>query len=92
MLRQGRAAVQATYELEVINTEYVSEEAVVTGGDLTGRKGVTPINVLTVVKGKLHMRMGNVGEYSVSQGCYLVMNTSDVIERYIRTVHWSRGL
>ncbi|XP_062315701.1 nephrocystin-4-like isoform X2 [Osmerus eperlanus] len=61
MLRQGRAAVQATYELEVINTEYISEEAVVTGGDLTRRKGVTPINVLTVVKGKLHMRMGNVG-------------------------------
>ncbi|XP_034151686.1 nephrocystin-4 isoform X2 [Esox lucius] len=56
MLRQGRPAVQATYELEVITTEYMGE-----GVQLSLHQAPTPISVFTTVKGRLHLRLGNVG-------------------------------
>ncbi|MGH0134335.1 UNVERIFIED_CONTAM: hypothetical protein FKN15_000703 [Acipenser sinensis] len=59
LLRQGRAAVQVIHELEVITTEYVQDSV---GISHYGR--VNAIGVSTIVKGTLHLRMGNVGHLS----------------------------
>ncbi|MGH0136436.1 UNVERIFIED_CONTAM: hypothetical protein FKN15_066202 [Acipenser sinensis] len=59
LLRQGRAAVQVIHELEVITTEYVQDSV---GISHHGR--VNAIGVSTIVKGTLHLRMGNVGHLS----------------------------
>ncbi|KAK1159555.1 nephrocystin-4 isoform X1 [Acipenser oxyrinchus oxyrinchus] len=59
LLRQGRAAVQVIHELEVITTEYVQDSV---GVSHHGR--VNAIGVSTIVKGTLHLRMGNVGHLS----------------------------
>ncbi|XP_041712170.2 nephrocystin-4 isoform X2 [Coregonus clupeaformis] len=56
MLRQGRPAVQATHELEVITTEYMGE-----GVPVSLHRAPTPISVFTTIKGRLHLRLGNVG-------------------------------
>ncbi|XP_048873237.1 nephrocystin-4 isoform X2 [Brienomyrus brachyistius] len=56
LLRQGRPAVQVMQELEVITTEYLQEALMV-----SGRRAVAPINVFTVVRGKLLLRMASVG-------------------------------
>ncbi|XP_072569481.1 nephrocystin-4 isoform X1 [Paramormyrops kingsleyae] len=56
LLRQGRPAVQVMQELEVITTEYLQEALMV-----SGQRSMTPINVFTVVRGKLLLRMANVG-------------------------------
>ncbi|CAB1336399.1 unnamed protein product, partial [Coregonus sp. 'balchen'] len=55
MLRQGRPAVQATHELEVITTEYMGE-----GVPVSLHRAPTPISVFTTIKGRLHLRLGNV--------------------------------
>ncbi|KAJ8016670.1 hypothetical protein DPEC_G00009660 [Dallia pectoralis] len=68
MLRQGRPAVQATYELEVITTEYVGE-----GVQLSLHQAPTPISVYTTVKGRLHLRLGNVG-------CPVIQNHPDKLQ------------
>ncbi|KAG7472796.1 hypothetical protein MATL_G00112680 [Megalops atlanticus] len=60
LLRQGRPAVQITHELEVVTTEYL-QDAMVVSGDAPGRTAVSPINAFTTVKGRIHLRMGNVG-------------------------------
>ncbi|XP_076860027.1 nephrocystin-4 [Brachyhypopomus gauderio] len=54
VLRQGRPAVQVCHELEVITTEYLQDIAV--AGD-----HVPAVSVYTAVKGRLHLRIGNVG-------------------------------
>ncbi|KAL1021085.1 hypothetical protein UPYG_G00008570 [Umbra pygmaea] len=56
MLRQGRPAVQATHELEVITTEYIGE-----GVPLSLHRAPPPISVFTTIKGRLYLRLGNVG-------------------------------
>nr|XP_045005967.1 nephrocystin-4 isoform X3 [Jaculus jaculus] len=60
LLRQGRPAVQVSHELEVVATEYEQETAVMSG-DVTGFGSVKPIGVHTVVKGRLHLTLANVG-------------------------------
>ncbi|KAM8791790.1 nephrocystin-4 [Rhynchonycteris naso] len=60
LLRQGRPAVQVSHELEVVATEY-EQDAMVLSGDVTGFSGVKPIGVHTVVKGRLHLTLANVG-------------------------------
>ncbi|KAJ8371145.1 hypothetical protein SKAU_G00111730 [Synaphobranchus kaupii] len=60
VLRQGRSAVQVTQELEVITTEYL-QDATLVCGTLPGRTAVTPISAFTTVKGRLHLRLGNIG-------------------------------
>ncbi|XP_066546868.1 nephrocystin-4 [Amia ocellicauda] len=60
LLRQGRPAVQITHQLEVITTEY-SQDSMVLSGDTSRHGSIRPIDVSTVVKGRLHLRMGNVG-------------------------------
>uniref|UniRef100_A0A8C5QD86 Nephrocystin 4 n=1 Tax=Leptobrachium leishanense TaxID=445787 RepID=A0A8C5QD86_9ANUR len=59
LLRQGRTAVQVSHELEVITTEY--ENDMVMSGDVSKQGTVKPIGVHTIIKGRLHLRMGNVG-------------------------------
>ncbi|KAM9299299.1 LOW QUALITY PROTEIN: nephrocystin-4 [Gastrophryne carolinensis] len=60
LLRQGRTAVQVSQELEVITTEY-EQDTMVMSGDISKQGAVKPIGVHTVIKGRLHLRMGNVG-------------------------------
>ncbi|KAM4652363.1 nephrocystin-4 [Discoglossus pictus] len=60
LLRQGRTAVQVAHELEVITTEY-EQEFMVMSGDISKQGSVKPIGVHTIIKGRLHLRMGNVG-------------------------------
>ncbi|KAG8568686.1 hypothetical protein GDO81_014109 [Engystomops pustulosus] len=60
LLRQGRTAVQVSHELEVITTEY-EQETMAMSGDISKQGVVKPIGVHTVIKGRLHLRMGNVG-------------------------------
>uniref|UniRef100_A0A9L0RZB7 Nephrocystin 4 n=2 Tax=Equus TaxID=9789 RepID=A0A9L0RZB7_HORSE len=60
LLRQGRPAVQVSHELEVVATEY-EQDTMVVSGDVTGFGSVKPIGVHTVVKGRLHLTLANVG-------------------------------
>ncbi|XP_018432012.1 PREDICTED: nephrocystin-4 [Nanorana parkeri] len=60
LLRQGRTAVQVAHELEVITTEY-EQDLMVMSGDISKQGVVKPIGVHTVIKGRLHLRMGNAG-------------------------------
>ncbi|XP_077998235.1 nephrocystin-4-like [Glandiceps talaboti] len=60
LLRNGREAVQVTNELDVITTEY-SEDSPALTGDLTRGGSVRPVGVTTILKGRLHLRMANVG-------------------------------
>ncbi|XP_023555227.1 nephrocystin-4 isoform X2 [Octodon degus] len=58
--RQGRPAVQVLHELEVVATEY-QQDTVVGSGDLARFGSVKPIGVHTLVKGRLHLTLANVG-------------------------------
>ncbi|XP_054398231.1 nephrocystin-4 isoform X7 [Pongo abelii] len=60
LLRQGRPAVQASHELEVMATEYEQDNMVVSG-DMLGFGCVKPVGVHSVVKGRLHLTLANVG-------------------------------
>ncbi|XP_063487985.1 nephrocystin-4 isoform X10 [Symphalangus syndactylus] len=60
LLRQGRPAVQASHELEVVATEYEQDNMVVSG-DMLGFGRIKPIGVHSVVKGRLHLTLANVG-------------------------------
>lgn len=52
-------AVQTTFELDVISTEY--QEDLNLAHAESGAGGVLPANVHSVVRGKLHLRMANIG-------------------------------
>ncbi|KAB0394684.1 hypothetical protein E2I00_008478 [Balaenoptera physalus] len=58
LLRQGRPAVQVSHELEVVATEH-EQDTMVVSGDVTRFGCVKPINVHTVVKGRLHLTLAN---------------------------------
>ncbi len=53
--------MQFTHELDVVSTEYVEGESVIPSGDLSRDGGVRPVEVNTVLKGRLHLRMANIG-------------------------------
>ena len=59
LCRCGMEAVQTTFELEVITTEYQEDPNLAHAE--SGAGGVMPANVHSVVKGKLHLRMANLG-------------------------------
>lgn len=61
LLRQGRPAVQVSHELEVVATEH-EQDTMVVSGDVTRFGCVKPINVHTMVKGRLHLTLANVGK------------------------------
>ncbi|XP_016069018.1 PREDICTED: nephrocystin-4, partial [Miniopterus natalensis] len=67
LLRQGRPAVQVSHELEVVATEY-EQDAMVPSGDVAGFGGVRPIGVHTVVRGRLHLTLANVGHLCEQRG------------------------
>ncbi|KAM9475251.1 LOW QUALITY PROTEIN: nephrocystin-4 [Clarias gariepinus] len=60
LLRQGRAAVQVIHELEVISTEYL-QDANLARVHAGGQRVMPAMSVYTVVKGRLHIRLGNIG-------------------------------
>lgn len=61
MLRQGKSAVQALHEVEVLTTDYVGEDTLLTSADLGQRTAISPMTVRTIVRGRLHIRTGNIG-------------------------------
>lgn len=61
MLRQGRSAVQALHEVEILTTDYVGEDTLLTSPDLGRRSASSPMTVHTIVRGHLHIRTGNIG-------------------------------
>lgn len=61
LLRQGRAAVQVIHELEVISTEYL-QDASLAREHAGGQRAMPAMSVYTIVKGKLHIRLGNIGK------------------------------
>ncbi|XP_074874264.1 nephrocystin-4 isoform X2 [Carettochelys insculpta] len=60
LLRQSRTAVQVLHELEVMTTEY-EQDTTVMSGDILRHGTVKPIGVYTVVRGRLHLNLANVG-------------------------------
>ncbi|XP_068454179.1 nephrocystin-4 isoform X2 [Clinocottus analis] len=61
MLRQGKSGVQALHELEVLTTDYVGEDALLTSADAGRQPALSPMTVHTIVRGRLHIRTGNIG-------------------------------
>uniref|UniRef100_A0A8C6UFG7 Nephrocystin 4 n=1 Tax=Neogobius melanostomus TaxID=47308 RepID=A0A8C6UFG7_9GOBI len=57
LLRQGKPAVQTLHELDVLTTDYVGEGPLGTSGDQD-----CSLTVHTVLRGRLHVRTGNIGE------------------------------
>lgn len=62
MLRQGKSAVQALHEVEVLTTDYVGDEAPLASADLAHQSTTGPMTVHTIVRGRLHIRTGNIGK------------------------------
>lgn len=63
MLRQCKSAVQALHEVEVLTTDYVGEDTLLTNPDLGRHSASSPMTVHTIVRGRLHIRTGNIGKY-----------------------------
>ncbi|KAM9342563.1 nephrocystin-4 [Pholidichthys leucotaenia] len=61
MLRQGKSAVQALHEVEVLTTDYVGEDTLLTSTDPGRRSASSPVSVHTIIRGRLHIRTGNIG-------------------------------
>lgn len=61
MLRHGKSAVQALHEVEVLTTDYVGEETLLMNTDSGHQSTFNPKAVHTVVRGRLHVRTGNIG-------------------------------
>ncbi|KAI9531098.1 hypothetical protein NQZ68_000592 [Dissostichus eleginoides] len=51
MLRQGRSAVQALQEVEVLTTDYVVEDILLTSADPGQRTTISPMTVQTIIRG-----------------------------------------
>lgn len=66
MLRQGKSAVQALHEVEVLTTDYVGEDTLLTSTDSGRRSAFSPVTVHTIIRGRLYIRTGNIGKYSKS--------------------------
>ncbi|XP_072022580.1 nephrocystin-4-like [Amphiura filiformis] len=60
LLRGGRSAVQVTHELDIITTEYSDDSSAMTG-DLMRSGSVRPVGVTPILKGRLHLRLANIG-------------------------------
>ncbi|XP_053281847.1 nephrocystin-4 [Pleuronectes platessa] len=61
MLRQGRSAVQALHEVEVLTTDYVGDDALLMSASLGQHSASSPMTIRTIVRGRLHIRTGNTG-------------------------------
>ncbi|KAM4872565.1 nephrocystin-4 isoform 2-T2 [Thomomys bottae] len=92
LLRQGRPAVQVSHELEVVATEY-EQEMMVVSGDVAGFGTVKPIGVRTVVKGRLHLTLANVGHVDEPRagGSGLLPPTRSRVISNVGTSHFPGG-
>lgn len=63
MLRQGKSAVQALHEVEVLTTDYVGEETMLTNTYPGHQSTFNHMTVQTVVRGRLHVRTGDIGMF-----------------------------
>lgn len=63
MLRQGKSAVQALHEVEILTTDYAGDET------LAQQSTSGPMTVHTIVRGRLHVRTGSIGEWVVDPLC-----------------------
>ncbi|XP_051895558.1 nephrocystin-4 [Pristis pectinata] len=63
LLRHGLTAVQVSHELDVVSTDY-APDVPMSLSDFTNHGAVKPNGVTTVTKGRLHLRLGNVGHQS----------------------------
>ncbi|XP_008411314.1 nephrocystin-4 isoform X1 [Poecilia reticulata] len=61
LLRQGKPAVQALHELEILTTDYVEEDTLLPDADQHLRSTSTAMTVYTIVRGRLHIRTGSIG-------------------------------
>ncbi|XP_034027801.1 nephrocystin-4 [Thalassophryne amazonica] len=61
MLRQGKSAVQALHEVEVLTTDYAGEDTVLMRTIHDPSSAATPTTVHTVLRGRMHIRTGNTG-------------------------------
>ncbi|KAF6016808.1 NPHP4 [Bugula neritina] len=61
LCRQGREAVQVSYELDIMSSEVSEDKSTSYTGDLSRGGSVRPVGVHTALKGKLHLRLANVG-------------------------------
>ncbi|XP_069120570.1 nephrocystin-4-like isoform X2 [Argopecten irradians] len=61
LCRCGSEAVQTTFELDVITTEYENDPNLVSS-NINQAGGIQPMGVKTSLKGKLHLRMANIGQ------------------------------
>ncbi|XP_034446098.1 nephrocystin-4 isoform X1 [Hippoglossus hippoglossus] len=61
MLRQGKSAVQALHEVEVLTTDYVGDDALLMSASQGQHSASSPMTIRTIVRGRLHIRTGNIG-------------------------------
>ncbi|XP_053704783.1 nephrocystin-4 isoform X2 [Synchiropus splendidus] len=61
MLRQGKKAVQALHEVDVLTTNYVGEDTLLTSPEVGHSNPPNPMVVHTVLRGRLHIHTGNIG-------------------------------
>ncbi|XP_069383220.1 nephrocystin-4 isoform X3 [Paralichthys olivaceus] len=61
MLRQGKSAVQALHEVEVLTTDYVGDDALLMSASVGQHSASSPMTIRTIIRGHLHIRTGNIG-------------------------------
>ena len=61
LCRQGRDAVQVSYELDVISSEHAESEGNISAGDMTHNGAIRPVDMKTYMRGRLHLRLANIG-------------------------------
>ncbi|CAC5423619.1 NPHP4 [Mytilus coruscus] len=72
LCRSGHEAVQSTFELDVVMMEY-DDPNLIAG---TQSQGAQPLGIQSMMKGKLHFRMANVGHYSDPKANLMVSSKS----------------
>ncbi|TKS77236.1 Nephrocystin-4 [Collichthys lucidus] len=77
MLRQGKSAVQALHEVEVLTTDYVGDDTLLASADLVPQSGFSPMTVHTIVRGRLHLRTGSIAR-NTAQACRLEIDGEHV--------------
>ena len=65
LCRQGREAVQVTYELDIMSSEVSESRGNSYTGDLNRGGSIRPVGVHTSLRGKLHLRLANIGMFTL---------------------------
>ena len=65
LCRQGREAVQVTYELDIMSSEVSESRGNSYTGDLNRGGSIRPVGVHTSLRGKLHLRLANIGMFTI---------------------------